>query len=70
VEGAAVVIWSSLWSKRPTAQVRFDVDGGPSGTELRWTLFDVEDPGPALTGHMCKRLNELINRDLRYSFGQ
>lgn len=40
-EGAEVIIWSSIWSKRPTAQVRFDVDGGPSGSELRWTLYDV-----------------------------
>jgi len=70
VESPSVVVWSSIWSKRPQAEVRFDVRGGPSGSELRWTLHDVEDPGPALTGHMCKRLNELINRDLRHSFGQ
>ncbi len=70
IKGASVVVWSSIWSKRPQAQVRFDVQGGPEGSELRWTLHDVEDPGPALTGHMCKRLNELINRDLRYTFGQ
>lgn len=69
VDGTSVV-WSSLWTKRPKAEVHCDVQGGPSGTELRWTLQDVDDPGPALTGHMCKRLNELINRDLRYSFGQ
>jgi len=70
VESTSVVVWSSIWSKRPQAEVRFDVHGGPSGSQLRWTLHDVEDPGPALTGHMCKRLNELINRDLRHSFGQ
>jgi len=27
------------------------------------------DPGPSLVGHMCKRLNQLINAELRYSFG-
>lgn len=69
VEGASVA-WTSIWTKRPNAEVHFDIQGGPAGTELRWTLWDVADPGPALTGHMCKRLNEIVNRDLRYSFGQ
>lgn len=65
-----LVIWSSIWSKRSQAQVQFDIQGDAGGSDLRWTLYDVEDPGPALTGHMCKRLNELIDRDLRYSLGQ
>ncbi|MCW2524655.1 MAG: hypothetical protein JWO63_2990 [Frankiales bacterium] len=41
------------------------------GTLLRWTL-SVNDPLPdeALIGHMRKRLNQLINADLRYTFGQ
>lgn len=67
------VVWSSLWKKRPDAVIRFDLlrakDG--YGTDLRWTL-EVEEPVPddALVGHMRKRLNELINANLRYSFGQ
>jgi hypothetical protein len=28
------------------------------------------DPGDALTGHLRKRLNQLINANLRYTFGQ
>jgi hypothetical protein len=67
-----LVVWSSIWEKRPDAQIHFELpsDGG-GGTDLCWTLW-VEDPVPhaALLGHMRKRLNELINGDLRYSFGQ
>jgi hypothetical protein len=65
------VVWSSLWTGRPDARVRFDLrpDRG-GGTTLRWTL-SVDEPAedPALIGHMCKRLNELINAEWRYSFG-
>jgi hypothetical protein len=67
-----IVIWSSLWPRCPDAQVRFDLhdDAEGSGTDLRWTL-SVEEPAPSasLIGHMCKRLNVLINAELRYSFG-
>ena len=69
-EGHSLVIWSSIWLKRPEAQVRFDIEAAGQGCDLRWTLLDVDDPGPALVGHMCKRLNQLINAELRYSFGQ
>ena len=67
------VLWSSLWKKRPDAVIRFDLalDNGGYGTDLRWRL-EVDEPVPddALVGHMRKRLNELINANLRYSFGQ
>lgn len=52
--------------------VRFDLpsDGG-GGTDLRWTLLVAEPlPESSLLGHMCKRLNQLINANLRYTFGQ
>ncbi len=67
------VVWSSIWTKRPDAVICFDLplDQSGYGTDLRWTL-QVEDPVPddRLVGHMRKRLNELINANLRYSFGQ
>jgi hypothetical protein len=66
------LVWTSIWMKRPDAIIELDLpsDGG-GGTDFRWTLY-VDDPPPdsALTGHMCRRLNELFNRDLRFSFGQ
>ena len=69
-EEPRLVTWSSIWRKRPDARVRYGIQPTAQGCELRWTLLDVDDPGPALVGHMCKRLNQLINAELRYSFGQ
>lgn len=67
------VVWSSLWKERPDAVIRFDLprDKSGQGTDLRWTL-EIEEPLPddGLVGHMRKRLNELINANLRCSFGQ
>jgi hypothetical protein len=71
-QAPSTLVWSSLWVKRIDAVVEFDL--APSrdgGTDLRWTLR-VEEPAPgqALVGHMRKRLNQLINANLRYAFGQ
>jgi hypothetical protein len=67
-----LVVWSSLWPVRADARIRFDLpyDSTRQGTDLTWTL-EVDDPEPAapLLGHMRKRLNVLINAELRYSFG-
>lgn len=71
-EAPSFVVWSSLWSARPDAVIRFDLTpDGTSGTDLRWTLL-VEEPVPddELTERMRYRLNRLINANLRYSFGQ
>lgn len=68
-----VVSWSSLWSRRPDALIRLEVawDDNHSGTELCWRLFvDPPEPDPSLLGYLRKRLNQLINANLRYSFGQ
>ncbi|WP_106210763.1 hypothetical protein [Kineococcus rhizosphaerae] len=68
-----LVVWSSLWPVRPDARLRFDLpwDAGHQGTDLRWTLFVAgELPGPSLLGHLRRRVQQLINADLRYSFGQ
>jgi hypothetical protein len=69
-EAPVLVTWSSIWQKRPDAQVRYDIESGRQNCRLRWTLLDVDDPHPPLVGHMCKRLNQIINAQLRYSFGQ
>lgn len=71
-ESPTIVVWSSLWIVRADATVTFDLPGrGDGGTDLQWTLL-VAEPAPddALVGHMRKRLNELINANLRYTFGQ
>ncbi|MGX9788757.1 hypothetical protein [Mycobacterium sp. MMS18-G62] len=65
------VVWSSLWVKRTDARVQFDLEAARGGTDLRWTLY-VDEPVPdeRLTRHMCKRVGELINANLRYTYGQ
>ncbi len=67
-----LVVWSSLWLKRPDARIRFDIEpDGSGGSMLRWTLsVEPSRPDDALCAHLRKRMNELVNRDLRYSFGQ
>jgi len=66
-----LVVWTSIGPTRPDAVVRFELPPGRNGTDLRWTLL-VDEPAPSdtLLGHLRKRLNQLINADLRYSFGQ
>lgn len=65
-----LVVWSSLWPSRPDAQIRFDLVGDHGGTVLRWTLL-VDEPAPedTLTGHLRRRIQVLINAELRFSFG-
>jgi hypothetical protein len=57
--------------KRPDATLRFDLLPGQGGTDLRWALY-VDEPVPvdALISHMRMRVNQLINANLRYRFGQ
>lgn len=71
-EAPSTLVWSSLWSKRPDAMVTFDLpSSADGGTDLQWTLHvDEHPPDDALVGHMRKRLNQLINANLRYTFGQ
>lgn len=66
-----VVVWSSLWPRQPEALIRFELtsDGG-GGTDLCWTLLVDELPDAPRLGHYRQRINELINRDLRLSYGQ
>ena len=68
----STVIWSSIWTRRPDARIHFDLPpSSDGGTDLQWTLLvGAPPPDAGLTGHMCKRLNQLINAELRYSFGQ
>ena len=68
-----LVVWSSIWDRRPDARIRFELprDRGRYGTDLNWVLL-VDEPPPdaSLLGHLRRRLNELINANLRYTFGQ
>jgi hypothetical protein len=66
------VVWSSLWPDRPNDRIEFALAPSGGGTDLRWTLLtsDSEAPSDGVVGRMRYRLNELINANLRYAFGQ
>jgi hypothetical protein len=66
-----LVLWSSLWPARPDDTIRFRIGSDArGGSMLEWELgSDQPDPDAASLGHLRHRLNELINRDLRESFG-
>lgn len=65
------LVWSSLWPSHPTARITIELDRDPSGSgcDLCWTLdVDVPGPSPSAIGHLRKRLNTLINGNLRDYF--
>ena len=65
-----LVVWSSLWPRRPDARVRFELTPRGAETLLTWTLLvDPPMPDDALLGHLRKRLNQLVNAGLRGTFG-
>lgn len=65
------VVWSSLWPERPDARLRFDLAAARGGTDLRWTLH-LDDPLPEarFVRHIFQRIGELINANLRHTYGQ
>lgn len=69
---ASLVVWSSLWPERPDATVRFDLTNtSDGGTDLRWTLrMGDPEPDADLVRRMRHRLGELINANLRFTYGQ
>jgi hypothetical protein len=65
------VVRSSLWPSRPDDQVRLELTPAGSGTSLRFTLLTPDDrPDASTTGHLRRRVNQLLFADLRLSYGQ
>jgi hypothetical protein len=66
------VVWSSLWPSRPDDQVHFVLTASAdNGTSLRFTLLTPDEvPDRSKTGHLRRRLNQLLFADLRHSYGQ
>ena len=66
------VVWSSLWPNRPNDRVYLEltpVQGGE--TSLKFTLLTPDEPpDQSRTGHLRRRLNQLLFADLRFSYGQ
>jgi len=72
------VAWSSIWPSRPHDRIEFDVEPDGDGTALCWTVLTPDTspeetpndaPDASKIGHIRYRMNVLINRDLRYSYG-
>jgi hypothetical protein len=65
-------VTSSLWPSRPDDQIHFALTAShDGGTLLRFTLLTPgEAPDQSKTGHLRRRLNQLLFADLRFSYGQ
>ncbi|MBY6537500.1 hypothetical protein HQ325_02335 [Rhodococcus sp. BP-349] len=70
-EPPSLVVWSSLWPARPDALIRFDLADDGAGTNLRWTLLlDPPRPDDDAVRGLRKRIDRLINGNLRFTYGQ
>lgn len=65
-------VWSSLWPSRPDDRIQFALTtAADGGTLLKFTLLaSGEAPDQSKTGHLRRRLNQLLFADLRFSYGQ
>ena len=65
------VVWSSLWPSRPKDRVQLELASVGTETLLKFTLLTPDDlPDQSQTGHLRRRLNELLYAELRFSYGQ
>lgn len=65
------VIWSSLWPSRPNDRIHLELSDAGYQTLVRFRLLTPDDaPDPSKTGHLRRRMNQLLFADLRYSYGQ
>ncbi len=70
-EKPRLVVWSSLWPRRPDDEVHLDLTAVGAETSLRFTLLTPDElPDQSTTGHLRHRLNHLLFADLRLSYGQ
>lgn len=68
---ASYVCWSSLWPSRPDDVVHLELTARAGGTLLRFRLeASGALPDASRTGHLRRRLNQLLFADLRFSYGQ
>jgi hypothetical protein len=65
------VVWSSLWPDVREASIRFVIEQDGPGSRLTWAIELPDDlVDDAKRKHLRRRVDELINRDLRLAFGQ
>jgi hypothetical protein len=67
----SLVVWSSLWPSRPRDLVRIELAPDGAGTRVAFTLLTPDPlPDASKTGHLRRRVNQLLFGDLRFSYGQ
>lgn len=66
------VVWSSIWRGAPVVSIHFDIAASGGGSTVSWVLDagSASPPNPTELSKMKQRIDQLINRDLRLSFGQ
>lgn len=65
------VVWSSLWTSRPGDRVVIELAAAGCDTAVTFTLLAAGDPpDDSRTGHIRRRVNQLLFADLRFSYGQ
>ena len=65
------VVWSSLWAERPDDRLELTLASDGADTRLSFrVLTHAEPPDDELRHRILYRINELLYRDLRHSYGQ
>jgi hypothetical protein len=66
----SLVAWGSIWPDQPDLAIEFRIEPAGAGSMLNWTLLGPEGVlDPADIGRRRYRLQQLINGQLRETFG-
>jgi hypothetical protein len=66
-----LVVWSSIWEDEPELRVEFSIEPDRGGSLVLWRLLGHEGQlTPEDVGRRRRRLNQLINGQLRSTFDQ
>jgi len=65
------LVWTAPWPDRPEDRIEILIRAAPGGeSHVEWVLWSVDGTPPDSRKRSFQRLQEMIQRDLRLSFGQ
>ena len=65
------VVWTTVWPDLTGAVIRFVIETDGPGSQLTWTLEIPDHPvADVRRATLTRRIDELVNRDLRLALGQ